>query len=59
MATASKVQLDASHQAAFNVAGIGSESARMASELLQENHDKHHIFFNKGGFHVRSTHPYC
>ena len=52
MATTSKIHLDASQKAAFNVAGIREESARTASELLQENHDNFHIFFNKSGFHV-------
>jgi hypothetical protein len=29
------------------------EMAVKASELLQENHERHHVFFNKSGFHVR------
>ena len=52
MATASTVKLDAGLQPEFYVKGLGEESARVASELLQENHEKHHIFFNQGGFHV-------
>jgi hypothetical protein len=27
-------------------------SAQKASELIQKNHDTHHIFFNDSGFHV-------
>jgi hypothetical protein len=29
-----------------------SASAQKASELLQTNHDTHHIFFNNSGFHA-------
>jgi len=53
MATPSKIQLSASQPTAFSLQGITDESAKKASELLQENHEKHHIFFNKSGFHVR------
>jgi len=53
MATASTIHLEARQQAEFFVKGIEQESATVASELLQENHDKHHIFFNQEGFHVR------
>ena len=52
MATSSKVKLSVSQHPEFFVPGITSESADTASELLQENHDQHHIFFNKSGFHV-------
>jgi UDP-N-acetyl-D-mannosaminuronic acid transferase (WecB/TagA/CpsF family) len=52
MATASKVHLEASQKPEFYVEGLTEESAKKASELLQENHDKHHIFFNQSGFHV-------
>ena len=53
MATASKIQLSASQPTAFSLQGRTDESAKKASELLQENHEKYHIFFNKEGFHVR------
>jgi len=53
MATSSKVHLSPSQQLVFNVPGISSETANMTSELLQKNHEKHHIFFNSAGFHVR------
>jgi hypothetical protein len=55
MATASRIHLDASQKAEFSVAGIGKESAKTASELLQENHDNFHILFSKSGFHVRPS----
>lgn len=53
MATASKIQLTRSQQPVFYVPGISSETADLTSKLLQENHEKHHIFFNYAGFHVR------
>jgi len=34
--------------------GMNVAAAKKASELLQENHDNHHIFFNASGFHVSS-----
>lgn len=57
MATASKIQLEASQQPIFFVKGIEEDSAITASQLLQENHEKHHIFFNKSGFHVSPLPP--
>ena len=53
MATGSKVHLEASQKPQFYVKGLKAESAEKASQLLQANHDKHHIFFNQSGFHVR------
>jgi hypothetical protein len=55
-ATASKVHLSvpAAQQPVFYVQGISTEAAQKASELLQANHESHHIFFNKSGFHVRT-----
>lgn len=52
MATASSVKLDGGLRPEFSMGELSEESARVASELLQENHEKHHIFFNQGGFHV-------
>jgi hypothetical protein len=52
MATPSTVHLDVLHHPTFYLPGINEASAKKASELLQENHEKHHIFFNKAGFHV-------
>lgn len=53
MATGSKVHLEASQKPQFYVKGLKAESAEKASQLLQVNHEKHHIFFNQSGFHVR------
>lgn len=54
MATASQVHLDPTVRPFFAVDELKSESAQVASKLLQENHEKHHIFFNREGFHVRT-----
>ena len=53
MATGSKIHLEASQKPQFYVKGLKVESAEKASQLLQVNHEKHHIFFNQSGFHVR------
>jgi hypothetical protein len=52
MATGSRVHLEASQQPQFYVKGLTAESAEKTSQLLQVNHEKHHIFFNRSGFHV-------
>ena len=55
MASSSKIHLSPSQQPVFYLPGISSETADLTSELLQENHEKHHIFFNYAGFHVRPS----
>ena len=55
MATASKVKLSTADCGEYHVAGITAESAAKASELLQENHDRFHIFYHKSGFHSTSS----
>jgi hypothetical protein len=57
MATPYKIELDVKHKAAWQVPGLTEESAKKTSELLQRNHEDHHIFFNKEGFHVRPFSP--
>jgi hypothetical protein len=52
MATPTKIRLDVSHQPTFCLPSMNEAAAKKASDLLQENHEKHHIFFNKSGFHV-------
>jgi hypothetical protein len=52
MASESRVQLSAAQQPEFYIKGISDEAAQRTSELLQANHENHHIFFNKSGFHV-------
>ncbi|KAJ9626409.1 hypothetical protein H2203_004041 [Taxawa tesnikishii (nom. ined.)] len=56
MATPSKVHLDVSESPEYHRPGITQESAKKASELLQENHEIHHIFFNQSGFHNHIAH---
>lgn len=55
-ATASKVHLDPSHRPVFAVPNLSAASAERASKLLQENHDRFHIFFNNDGFHNHIAH---
>ena len=56
-ASGSKVYLSASEcKPEFYLPGISEKSAQRASELLQENHEKHHIFFNESGFHNHIAH---
>ena len=53
MATASRIRLSLNTPGVFHVPDITEESAAKASEVLQENHENHHIFFNQSGFHSR------
>ncbi|KAF2657847.1 hypothetical protein K491DRAFT_654172 [Lophiostoma macrostomum CBS 122681] len=56
MATSSIIRLYASQQPVLYISGISGATARATSELLQENHDKHHVFFNNAGFHNHIAH---
>ncbi|KAF3045941.1 hypothetical protein E8E12_008299 [Didymella heteroderae] len=56
MASGSRVHLDASQQPQYFVKGLKAESAKKTTDLLQVNHEKHHIFFNKSGFHNHIAH---
>ncbi|KAF1848138.1 uncharacterized protein K460DRAFT_276102 [Cucurbitaria berberidis CBS 394.84] len=56
MATASKIHLEASQQPQFYVKGLTAESAAKTSQLLQVNHEKYHVFFNRSGFHNHIAH---
>lgn len=58
MATADLVQLQADHPGVYHRQGISRSDAatKKASELLQQNHDQHHIFFNSSGFHNHIAH---
>ncbi|KAI9763559.1 MAG: hypothetical protein M1840_000421 [Geoglossum simile] len=56
MATATKIHLTPSEAGMFHVPGITAESAAKASEVLQENHEKNHIFYNDEGFHNHIVH---
>ena len=50
MATATMVKVSTSDAGVFNV-GPTAQSAQKATEVLQEDLEKHHIFFNNLGFH--------
>jgi len=56
MATASHVELTPSTAGVYHAPDISSQSAKAASDLLQENHDSHHVFFNQSGFHNHIAH---
>ncbi|KAI5202443.1 hypothetical protein E4T38_05602 [Aureobasidium subglaciale] len=56
MATASRVHLSLGEWPDYYIKNIQQESATRASDLLQENHEKHDIFFNNGGFHNHIAH---
>jgi len=56
MATAGNVRLTLNQEPEYYRPGILQESANTASELLQMNHEDHHIFFNKDGFHNHIAH---
>lgn len=51
MATSSKVQLSLTDCGVFHTPGVTKEAAAKASEVLQDNHEHHHIFFNQDGLH--------
>ena len=56
MATAFSIVLSPEETGVFGVQGLTKESAQKASEVLQENHDKHHIYFHGGVFHNHIAH---
>lgn len=51
MATAKKIILSPTNDTGVWGTGVTEDSARMASEVLQEDMEKHHVFFNNMGFH--------
>lgn len=53
MATATRIQLSTTDSGVFS-AGVRADSAQAASEVLQEDMEKHHIFFNEQQFHSES-----
>lgn len=56
MATANTVQLQLGQWPEYYRPGISNESTKKVSDLLQENHEKYHIFFNNEGFHNHIAH---
>ena len=57
MATAHKVHLSASSDVGVFSHGAKEETARAASEALQADMEKHHVFFNDQGFHSQYNFP--
>lgn len=55
MATAKKIQLSPQTDTGVWSTGVTEESARTASEALQEDLEKHHVYFNDMGFHSMSN----
>ena len=56
MATPSKVHLSLATRGEYHRPGITEESAAKASQILQENHENYHIFFNQDQFHNHIAH---
>ncbi|KAF2725422.1 hypothetical protein K431DRAFT_215297 [Polychaeton citri CBS 116435] len=56
MATANTIRLDASQHPLYYVPGIENEATKVTSDLLNKNHQQHHIFFNNAGFHNHIVH---
>lgn len=56
MSTASHLELSTKDTGVFRGPVIHAESAKIASQVLQENHDKYHIFYNSDGFHNHIAH---
>ncbi|KAL6702627.1 hypothetical protein ACN47E_001296 [Coniothyrium glycines] len=59
MATGSRIHIEASQKPQYYVQGLTTESAEKTSHLLQINHEKHHTFFNRSGFHNHIAHHLC
>jgi hypothetical protein len=55
MATARKVYLSPLTDSGVWSTGVTESSAKAASEVLQEDLEKHHVFFNNMGFHSTSS----
>lgn len=56
MATATNLHLAADEEPVYYRPGLTEDLAKKASNLLQANHDRFHIFFNKAGFHNHIAH---
>ncbi|KAJ5099647.1 hypothetical protein N7532_006648 [Penicillium argentinense] len=52
MATATEIHLSCSTDSGVFTTGTTEEAARVAGEVLQEDMENHHVFFNNQGFHM-------
>lgn len=57
MASVTKIYLDHTKDVGVFNQGPTESAARVASKLLQEDLDTHHIFFNDAGFHGMFSEP--
>lgn len=57
MATAATIILGDSQLSLFDQTELSPESAKKASEILQDNHLSNYIFYNMVGLHVRPHLP--
>lgn len=55
MATSTNIHLSPEHDHGIVSHNLSEESARVASEVLQEDMRSHHVFFNQSGFHSMSS----
>ncbi|KAJ5851361.1 uncharacterized protein N7529_010746 [Penicillium soppii] len=56
MATATKIHLNPATDAGIYSSNVREDAAQTASEILQEDMAKHHVFFNDQGFHNHIPH---
>ena len=56
MATASHIELTPATTGSYHVPDIKSQSCKIASDLLDKNHEKNHMYFNDDGFHNHIVH---
>ncbi|KAL4933814.1 questin oxidase family protein [Aspergillus undulatus] len=56
MATARKIQLSPQTDTGVWSTGVTEDSAKAANEVLQEDLEKHHVYFNNMGFHNHIAH---
>jgi len=56
MATAAHIELSPTTAGVYHTPDISAESSRIGSQLLQENHDRFHMYFNRSGFHNHIAH---
>ncbi|KAJ5947597.1 hypothetical protein N7466_000612 [Penicillium verhagenii] len=56
MATATNIHLDPLKDVGVYSSGIREDAARVTSKVLQEDMERHHVFFNDEGFHNHIVH---